>query len=136
MTKNIFTLLLFFLPLLLGAESVRPDSDADYHLDMGFRTNSRDAQNPFVWYQGDVMTIKAAKKEATSSKEAQVMYVEYYVDGKKIGKSTEAPYQLDYRLDGISAGTHKLLTKVYWKAKRHRFVSDFNWTLTVRQAAD
>ena len=79
---------------------------------------------------------QAAKKEATSSKEAEVMYVEYYVDGVRVGKITEAPFQLNYRLGSISTGRHLLLTKVYWKAKRHRFVSDFKWNLDILPAAD
>lgn len=136
MTKKLLTFLLLFLPLMAWAKSAQPEAEADYHLDMGFKTNGRNAQQPFTWRQGDVMSVTAAKKEATSSKEAEVMYVEYYVDGVRVGKITEAPFQLNYRLGSISTGRHLLLTKVYWKAKRHRFVSDFKWNLDILPAAD
>lgn len=136
MTKKVLTFLLLFLPLMAWAKSAQPETEADYHLDMGFKTNGTNPKQAFSWYEGDAIKVTAAKKEATSSKEAEVLYVEYYVDGDLIHKATEAPFQLTYDSRLIGAGRHLLLTKVYWKAKRHRFVSDFKWNLDILPAAD
>lgn len=129
--KRILSLLLFLMPLLAIAAPDSFEREADYHLDMGFTTNSRNPQDPFYYTNGDVMIVRGAKKEATSSPEAVVKEIEYYIDGKKVGENSDAPFTLAYELKNWAKGKHKFLAKVKWTADYYKFESSFTWDLTI-----
>lgn len=43
--------------------------------------------------------------------------IEFYLDGKIIGKSNEFPYSLEYKLSSLSVGTHKITGTTIYREK-------------------
>lgn len=49
--------------------------------------------------------------------EATLNCTKLYLDGKEVAISTSAPYDIAYKIEGLSAGVHEVYGVVYWTKK-------------------